>query len=180
MQLAKDLANRAMAGELESSGDEAVAVNDPSLRSALEQWLAGIAAPEYVGIHAFLPPSHATNAALEIMRRAIRDHRLVAATSDFGPRFLHSTGQLHKGGPATGRFLQIVDTPMPQLAVPETDYGFGDLITAQAAGDLQALTERGQKVLRVDLGSPGSGGLETLMTALVTAARADSAPGNAS
>ncbi len=73
----------------------------------------------------------------------LRDRTRLAVTLGYGPRFLHSTGQLHKGGPATGRFLQLVDEPAHDLPVPETDYTFGTLIRAQADGDRAALEQRG-------------------------------------
>ena len=173
VQLAKNLARRAMAGELDGEEVVEVSVLDPSLNDHVGGWLDGVAAPEYVGIHAYLPPTRATRAALGAARRAVRDGKGVAATFDFGPRFLHSTGQLHKGGPATGRFIQVIDHAEPQLLVPETDYTFGKLIAAQALGDYQALVERGQKVLLVSLGDSGAEGLEALLVAVAQAAAND-------
>jgi glucose-6-phosphate isomerase len=70
-------------------------------------------------------------------------------TWGFGPRYLHSTGQLHKGGPANGLFLQIVDETGEELAIPNRRFGFGELIRAQAAGDYDALKERGRRVARI-------------------------------
>ncbi|MGH3091864.1 MAG: glucose-6-phosphate isomerase, partial [Gaiellaceae bacterium] len=72
-------------------------------------------------------------------------------TVGLGPRYLHSTGQLHKGGPPTGRFIQVVDDPGEELPVPGRDFGFARLIEAQAAGDYAALTERGRPIVRVRL-----------------------------
>ena len=89
----------------------------------------------------------------------------MATTSGYGPRFLHSTGQLHKGGPDGGRFLQIVDEPEHDLPVPETDFTFGTLIRAQADGDRKALEQRGRRVMRVNLGGDVSGGLFLLRQA---------------
>ena len=85
-----------------------------------------------------------------------------ATTLGFGPRFLHSTGQLHKGGPNTGVFLQIVDEPSEPLPVPETNYSFAQLIRAQAEGDHQALKQRGRRVLRIQLGPDTAAGLRQL------------------
>ena len=73
-------------------------------------------------------------------------------TFGFGPRYLHSTGQLHKGGPNSGLFLQLVDEPVLDLPVPETDYSFGSLIRAQALGDFLSLKEKNRRVLRINLG----------------------------
>ena len=81
----------------------------------------------------------------------MRDARNVATTLGFGPRFLHSTGQLHKGGPNTGLFLQVVDDPGDELPIPGRPFGFRRLIRAQAAGDLETLKERGRRVARVRL-----------------------------
>jgi transaldolase/glucose-6-phosphate isomerase len=80
----------------------------------------------------------------------------------YGPRFLHSTGQLHKGGQNTGLFLQIIDEPNVDLPVPETDYSFRNLIKAQALGDYKALMQRGRRILRVNLGFDVASGLRTL------------------
>jgi transaldolase/glucose-6-phosphate isomerase len=84
----------------------------------------------------------------------------------YGPRFLHSTGQLHKGGPNTGLFLQLLDEPAEDVGVPETDYTFGKLIQAQALGDFTALEQRGRRVLRVQMGRDARGGLENLLRVL--------------
>ena len=92
----------------------------------------------------------------------MRDRLHLATTVGFGPRFLHSTGQLHKGGPDTGLFLQIVDDAAPDLPVPGTDYTFGRLVTAQADGDYGALAAKGRRVLRVDLDGDPVGGLAAL------------------
>jgi hypothetical protein len=72
-------------------------------------------------------------------------------THGFGPRYLHSTGQLHKGGPNTGLFLQVVEDYGDELAIPEQPFGFARLIRAQAAGDFESLKERGRRVARVQL-----------------------------
>ena len=68
-----------------------------------------------------------------------------------GPRYLHSTGQLHKGGPNSGLFLQVVDEPGDELKIPGRDFGFAGLIRAQAQGDYEALKERGRRVARIQL-----------------------------
>jgi hypothetical protein len=72
-------------------------------------------------------------------------------THGLGPRYLHSTGQLHKGGPDTGLYIQVVDDTGPELPIPGKPFGFARLIRAQAAGDLQALEERGRRIVRVRL-----------------------------
>jgi glucose-6-phosphate isomerase len=86
-------------------------------------------------------------------------------TFGWGPRFLHSTGQFHKGGPAEGVFLQVTADPVEDLAVPGRDYTFGTLIAAQAAGDARVLAEHGRPVLRLHL-TDRRAGLDALMEAL--------------
>ncbi|HUK77436.1 MAG TPA: transaldolase, partial [Thermoleophilia bacterium] len=85
----------------------------------------------------------------------------VATTLGYGPRFLHSTGQLHKGGPPTGVFVQLTRSAPSDLAIPGQLYSFGQLEQAQARGDLEALAGRGLRVLSVDLGSDPLVGLTT-------------------
>ncbi|HSK31514.1 MAG TPA: hypothetical protein VLA17_16255, partial [Candidatus Limnocylindria bacterium] len=89
-----------------------------------------------------------------------------AVTLGFGPRFLHSTGQLHKGGPNTALVLQIVDQPGENLAVPETNYTFDALIRAQALGDFTALKQRRRRALRVNLAGDTAAGLRRLLELL--------------
>src|SRR4029079_1521073 len=79
----------------------------------------------------------------------VRDALGVATTLGFGPRFLHSTGQLHKGGPASGVFLQLTAAPERDLPIPGWDESFGTLIAAQALGDLTSLQKRGRRALRL-------------------------------
>jgi len=108
---------------------------------SLDDVLDGASPPDYVAILAYVPPSDELDSTVEDVRRRIRDEHRVATTFGYGPRYLHSTGQLHKGGPANGRFVQLVDDP--------GDGEFGRLIAAQAAGDHQTLEAHGLKVVRV-------------------------------
>ena len=117
---------------------------------------------DYVALMAYLPPSEETDRALEAVRTRIRDGRRVATTVGYGPRFLHSTGQLHKGGPNSGLFVQIVTEPHHDLEIPGEPYTFGTLIRAQALGDLRSLEAHGRRAIRVDLGSDVTGGLARL------------------
>jgi transaldolase/glucose-6-phosphate isomerase len=170
VQLAKELANKAMkqaaAGKLKSGG-VAVAVSDPqALTSALAGWLGGARPGDYLGIHAYLPPRLQTTEALRGLQADLHARTRLAVTMGYGPRFLHSTGQLHKGGPDRCRFLQLVDEPAEDVPVPETTYTFGTLIRAQAEGDRQALEQRGRAVLRVQLGREDAAGLQRLRAAL--------------
>jgi transaldolase/glucose-6-phosphate isomerase len=170
VQLAKDLAKRAMAGSLDTSRVVELDATQPDLADLLREWLEDVEVGEYVGIHAWLEPNPEYRTVLEEARIDVRDTRGIATTLDFGPRFLHSTGQLHKGGPNSGRFIQIIDHPTAALAVPETDYSFGDLIGAQALGDNQALVSRDRRVVLVCLGDDGKTALEAVAAALSRAA----------
>jgi glucose-6-phosphate isomerase len=106
----------------------------------------------YVAILAYLSPSAHVDAALRGLRRAILTHYRVATTAGYGPRYLHSTGQLHKGGPNSGLFLLMLEAMSPDLPVPGAHYSFGTLATAQAVGDLQSLQSHARKAVRIDLG----------------------------
>ena len=107
--------------------------------------------------------------ALQAMRTAVRDAKRVATCLDFGPRFLHSTGQAYKGGPNTGVFLQITCDDAVDLPVPGQRYTFGVVKAAQARGDFQVLAERDRRALRVHLGPDVAAGLATLHRALTAA-----------
>jgi transaldolase/glucose-6-phosphate isomerase len=104
---------------------------------------------EYVAIQAFVAPSDETWEELQEARRRIGERLGVATTLGYGPRYLHSTGQLHKGGPNTGVFIQVFDEPKEDRPIPDQEFTFGQLIAAQAAGDLAALRERGRRAARV-------------------------------
>ena len=98
------------------------------------------------------PGVHRPGARDELAPLVARAHETgCVVTSGLGPRYLHSTGQLHKGGPNTGLFIQVVDDTGEELAIPGRDFGFGRLIRSQAAGDLAALEERGRRVVRIRL-----------------------------
>src|SRR5579864_329363 len=158
VQLAKELAKKAMSGpqaaQAGSADAETVSVDDAhGFTGTLNTLLGEIAPGNYVALQAYLQPTPETEKLLQEIRLRLRGgQKKVATTLGFGPRFLHSTGQLHKGGPNTGVFLQFVDEPKNDVAVPETNYTFGQLIRAQALGDYQALKQRGRRVLRINLG----------------------------
>jgi hypothetical protein len=125
--------------------------------SEVFSWLDATVSPgDYVSLQAYVPFGH--DADLEALRRKVRDHLGGAATTvGYGPRFLHSTGQLHKGGPNSVVAVQIVDAgPLPVVPIPDKPYDFGTLIAAQAIGDHRSLLAHGRRVLRVathDLGA---------------------------
>ncbi|MGH2711198.1 MAG: glucose-6-phosphate isomerase [Actinomycetota bacterium] len=119
----------------------------------IDEMLGTVRPGDYVGIQAFVAPSAETWESLQSARRVIGERLEVATTLGYGPRYLHSTGQLHKGGPPAGVFLQVIQEPADDRDIPGEDYSFGRLIAAQAAGDLAALRERGRRVARVSLDS---------------------------
>jgi transaldolase/glucose-6-phosphate isomerase len=163
VQLAKTLATRAMEGEGGGGLIPAVPSADPeALAAALAGFLAQARPGDYLAVQAFVAPTPQAEAALQGLRLAVRDRLRLATTVGFGPRFLHSTGQLHKGGPDTGLFLQVVDDADPDLPVPGTGYSFGRLVTAQADGDYGALVAKGRRLLRVNLDGDPVGGLAAL------------------
>jgi glucose-6-phosphate isomerase len=126
-------------------------VEDPGLDD-LGVLLKQVNEDDYVAILAYLDRTSETEDAIERARLAIRDRYRVATTTGFGPRYLHSTGQLHKGGPNDGVFIQVVDAGRPaDVPIPGQSYTFGTLIDAQALGDLRSLRERGRRVARVTL-----------------------------
>jgi transaldolase / glucose-6-phosphate isomerase len=115
---------------------------------SVEDLLGQAGGGDYVAIHAFVDPARVPE--LEPLVERARETGCVV-TFGLGPRYLHSTGQLHKGGPNTVLALQVVDDLGKELAIPGRDFGFRRLIAAQAAGDLEALKERGRRVCRVRL-----------------------------
>ena len=167
VQLAKQLAKQAMdgtvdVGEISETGAE----DAEAVVATVESLLTGLGTGDFFAIQAFIAPTPEAEASLQRIRHAVRDRHQVATTFGFGPRFLHSTGQLHKGGANTGVFLQIVDHFSPQVEVPGTDYTFGALIAAQADGDHQALVDNDRRVVRVCLGDDVPGGLANLEDAV--------------
>ena len=139
VQEAKDRTNQILAG-----GDVSV-----PLEGSVDELLAQARPGDYVAIQAFVDPAEEERLAPFVERvRAATD---CVVTFGLGPRYLHSTGQLHKGGAPIGCFLQVIDDTGEELAIPGRKFGFGRLITAQAAGDYEALKERGRPVARIRL-----------------------------
>lgn len=150
VQQAKALAHQAMEGSLPTGSTAVTPITDPTL--AMDIRTAVATRPRYVAIQAYVAPSKETDEAMETFRSVLMADHGIPSTIGYGPRFLHSTGQLHKGGPPGGLFIQMIDHPAATLPVPETDYTFNALIAAQAAGDRIALDEQERTVIAIDLG----------------------------
>jgi transaldolase/glucose-6-phosphate isomerase len=172
VQLAKDLATKAMS-EARSGNrrgaklkEEVSSLDDAAMRQAISSWTSKAKARDYVSVQAYISSTPEHDDALQSISEALRNRLGAAITVGYGPRFLHSTGQLHKGGPNTVLALQIVDQPHQDVPVPETDYTFGALIEAQALGDFTALKQRRRRALRINLGNDTKAGLERLAEAL--------------
>ncbi len=134
--------------EVLDSSAELPAIDTPS-RTELGQFLTGVKSGDSVAIQAYVAPSLTRDAALAVIARVLQERTGAAVTTGYGPRYLHSTGQYHKGGPPKGHFIQVVETSEEDLAIPEKSYTFGQLAAAQALGDARALIARGRPLLRV-------------------------------
>ena len=138
----------------------------PSLDAYLKAHLDRLGPGDYAALLAFLPMNQQTETILERVRLVIRDAKRAAICLGFGPRFLHSTGQVYKGGANNGVFLQVTCEESQELPVPGKRYGFGIVKAAQARGDFAVLAERGRRALRVHLGPDPVAGLERLASAI--------------
>jgi len=137
--------------------------------ATLRDFVAQAATGDYISIHAYVTPTPATDAALLSLRTALRDATKLAITTGYGPRFLHSTGQLHKGDAGNGLFVQLIATAANDLPIPNeagesvSSMSFGVLKTAQALGDYQALVDAPRRVLRIRLGRDVAGDIAALV-----------------
>lgn len=118
---------------------------------------------DYLALMAYLRPSSRRTALLQAVRMRLRDGLRVATTLGYGPRFLHSTGQLHKGGANNGLFIQLTADDSRDLPIPGEPYSFSVLKQAQALGDLQSLQAKGRRVVRIHLGKTRDAGLDQLL-----------------
>jgi hypothetical protein len=160
VQESKDNTNRILSGsgngKIEAQGVK------PSDESAIAQVLESVKPGDYFDFAAFIQQTPERDELLQAMRVAVRAATKAATTLGYGPRFLHSTGQLHKGGPNSGVFLQLVGGDKIAVAIPGQPFDFGTLKNAQALGDYQSLQAHGRRVVRVDLGDDIDAGLATL------------------
>jgi transaldolase/glucose-6-phosphate isomerase len=147
----------------------AKALGNGGLEVVLKAHFARVEAGDYVGLLAYVERDAKTIAWIQQARLAIRDAKHVATAAEFGPRFLHSTGQAYKGGPDSGVFLQITADDSADLAVPGEKYTFGVVKAAQARGDFDVLAERGRRALRVHVKGSLSAALDRLGSAIQAA-----------
>ena len=162
LQAAKDMTERVL-GQFESSGKLPTlptgSVQDSaSLKTLLDRSKRG----DYLAIIAYVLQTPEVDQALEALRRKVTERHGIATTMGYDPRFLHSTGQLHKGGPGSGLFLQLTTDHTQDLSIPGPSYTFGVLADAQALGDLQALRDAQRRAVRVDLGSDPEGSIRKM------------------
>jgi transaldolase/glucose-6-phosphate isomerase len=171
---------RAVLEQFETSGalpDEQAVITDGALRvygnvtgssaaGALAAHLDTANPGDYVALMAYVTPDDVNHDALQRLRLAIRDSRRLATTLGFGPRFLHSTGQLHKGGPNTGVYIQITADDGADVPIPGEKFTFSILKRAQVAGDLQSLRNHGRRVIRIHIAGDLDAGLASLAGAV--------------
>ncbi|MEE8518051.1 MAG: glucose-6-phosphate isomerase, partial [Dehalococcoidia bacterium] len=161
VQAAKDATDEVLAG-FRKSGQLPERDESGTLPGLLDQAQTG----DYLAVMAYAKQTDGLDGAVaELRRRVMQDHK-VATTLGYGPRFLHSTGQLHKGGPNTGLFLQLTVSDKIDLDIPGEDFTFGTLAGAQAVGDYQALKAASRRVVHVDLGGDAEAGLLRLLASL--------------
>jgi glucose-6-phosphate isomerase len=183
VQQAKD-ATRALLDQYKSAGRLPVppadcTIDGATLRSsaAAKRYMGGsdpdrlmdiVRQGDYVALLAYLAPNESTTAEFSEIRRGIRDRTHAATTFGYGPRYLHSTGQLHKGGPNTGVFVVITASPREDVDIPGEPFSFGTLELAQALGDFQSLDAAGRRALHVHLPSPDIGALRSFAQRLLS------------
>jgi len=163
---------RKMIAEYKEKGVLPGVESAPLTARALNEFLAQAQPGDYISLQAYVQLTDETDAALAELRLKLRDKLRLATTVGYGPRFLHSTGQLHKGDRGNGLFIQFTHDPPQDAAIPdeagkpESSVTFGVLIAAQALGDRQALLDNERRVIRFHLGSDVVGGLKKLSEAL--------------
>jgi hypothetical protein len=172
VQESKDNTKRLLAGYIasgdlledlpEGEGRLAYPVHDDDLPAALHEFFAQARPGDYVAFQAYVAPGEQIWDDLQALRADVRDRLQLATTLGYGPRFLHSTGQLHKGGPNTGLFLQLLGDDPQDVDIPGQPYSFSVLKRAQARGDLGALRAHGCRALRVSLGDDAKAGVRRL------------------
>ena len=165
-ELTRDVLARAERGDPAPASVAAIRSEDPDLPRALADHLRRARPDAYLALQAFIAPSPARDEAMARIRGRLRDATRRATTAGYGPRFLHSTGQLHKGGAPIGWFVQLTSDHPRDRDIPGWPYTFGQLIDAQADGDYAAIAGHDLPIMRVDLGADADAGLTALEAAL--------------
>jgi glucose-6-phosphate isomerase len=165
-------------GQLPSPGQPAASqdgvayygdVTGPDAAGVLQAFFAQAQPGNFLTLQAYLHETEELNKELAEFRQLVQDKLRIATTSGYGPRFLHSTGQYHKGGPNVGLFVQFTADHPQDLPLPGRTYTFGTFENAQAQGDLQALRDNQRRALHIHLGPNPAQGLQAVLTALKTA-----------
>ncbi|MDQ6781226.1 MAG: hypothetical protein M3Z37_08780, partial [Candidatus Eremiobacteraeota bacterium] len=159
----KDNTDRILAAR--TDGDAPAALS-PSDGKGIASAFAAVKQGDYIALAAFIAETPQRTEMLQHLRAMLRDASKAATTLGYGPRFLHSTGQLHKGGPNTGFFVQLIGGDTLTLPIPDQPFDFATLKDAQALGDLQSLQAHGRRVIRIDLGADIDAGLASLRRTL--------------
>jgi hypothetical protein len=172
VQESKDNTKRVLA-KFKSAGKLPPAESIPAARarSGVKALIARAKRGAYFAIMAYTTRTPGSEAAISAIRAAVRDSTQIATTAGYGPRFLHSTGQLHKGGPKTGLFLQVVQQDARDVPIPGQPFSFSILKQAQSLGDLKSLSSRKLPVLRVTLGKNAAVGWKALAAAVRSAVK---------
>ncbi len=160
LTLASDATNEAAILEDVDQKDGERAVFVRLLRAHFNRARSG---EDYVALTQYFDETDARDTRLQSIRTRLRDALKVATTTGYGPRFLHSTGQLHKGGPDSGVFLQLSANDGEDLNIPGRPYGFATLVAAQALGDFESLSQRNRRAARLHLGNDVNANLDILV-----------------
>jgi transaldolase / glucose-6-phosphate isomerase len=158
---------------VEADEKNAKAVAQKELRAVIAAHLDRVKPGDYIAITQYFDETPAHDELVQKIRLALRDETKCATTTGYGPRFLHSTGQLHKGGPDTGVFFPLTAADSPDVPLPGEAFTFGVLKEAQALGDFESLAKRGRRAIRVELGANLTAGLEELLEAVSSRAKAN-------
>jgi glucose-6-phosphate isomerase len=162
VQESKEVTKRILA-QVEATGQLPDAPHEqPASALDLHGFLSNVEPGDFIAIQAFLPETSETTHLLSQLQANLMFKFGVPVTMGFGPRFLHSTGQFHKGGPNTGHFVQILDSPTDALAIPGQRATWSQYVVAQARGDYEALVEKDRRVISFNLGQDVLGGLKEL------------------
>jgi len=164
VQESKDNTNRVL-GTFQSTG-RLPEQNTHSAKDAARDLSGHLKSGAYVAILAYTTPSRSVESAVRRLRQVLMSQYQVATTFGYGPRYLHSTGQLHKGGPNSGMFLELVDRMAPDVAIPEKPFSFGTLAQAQAVGDVESLHAHDRYAIRVQLGREQAATVNAIAAAL--------------